>query len=296
MKTEKVVFAGIVGMLVASFAASAVATLAWVSTARNTLSSLSGVRLESEKGTLVGHIHAFGTTSSIDEEDPDYVYGQNETLKIDSVTRDISSKDGLRFLKPNWVSTEGFVLESVDDVTGKPKHYSEFLVELSNPGNGPLSIFLGKDTDIVPSANNDGSRAFASWARVALNQYAASDPLHPSRAEVLDATHLLTFERKEPLGMAIKEFNDSYLASNSIAGGLDIGHYGPSDPHHFIEDFEEVTKDTPKDHDQYLFDLNAGETRYLYGTLWLEGTETFLQDQADGGTIDLTLSFRATDA
>ena len=296
MKTEKAIFAGIIGLLVSSFAASAVATLAWVSTSRETLSSLSGVRLQAEKGTLVGHIHAFGAASNIDDEDPDYVYGQNETLKIDSVARDVSSKDGLRFLKPNWISTDGFVLESVDDVTGKPKHYSEFLVELSNPGNGALSVYLGKDTSIDPAMDNEGSRAFASWARVALNAYNASDPLHPSRAEVLSATHVMTFERKNPLGTAVKEHNDSYLASASIAGGLDIGHYEESDPHHFIEDLEEVNKDTPTSHPQYLFILEPGTTRYLYGTLWLEGTETFLQDQADGGSIDLSLSFRAVDA
>ena len=82
MKTEKAIFAGIIGLLVSSFAASTVATLAWVSTSRETLSSLSGVRLQAEKGTLVGHIHAFGAVSNIDDEDPDFIYGQNETLKI----------------------------------------------------------------------------------------------------------------------------------------------------------------------------------------------------------------------
>ena len=59
---------------------------------------------------------------------------------------------------------------------------------------------------------------------------------------------------------------------------------------------EEVNKDTPTSHPQYLFRLEPGDTRYLYGTLWLEGTETFLQDQADGGSIDLSLSFRTVDA
>ena len=144
--------------------------------------------------------------------------------------------------------------------------------------------------------DNEGSRAVASWARVALNAYNAADPLHPSRAEVLSATHLMSFERKNPLGTAVKEYNDSYLASTSIAGGLDIGHYEDSDPHHFIEDLDGVNKDTPTSHPQYLFRLEPGDTRYLYGTLWLEGTETFLQDQADGGSIDLSLSFRAVDA
>lgn len=300
MDQQKRLFGIVIGFVVASFTASAVSTFAWYATNRERKVTMSSLSIHGHGGSLEAHIHPYGSAAaSLDTGNPDYSYGMNETLASEmAIASDLSSPDGVRFYQPQWRDFETETVDSIRELTGIPGYYTEFLVSFTNSGPETIRVFLGPDTDVLPSEDNIASKALASWTRTALSLYSSATPLNPLRSELASADTLYILERSTPIEGIEKTSLNRYMDGRlpTSEGHIDYGTFTDSDPHLFVEDLVAVSSETSSSDKQYLFDLPSGTTVYGYGTVWLEGTAYQKQDQADGGSIDLSLSFRAVDA
>lgn len=287
MKPDSKIFAGAVLLLAASVASAGVSTLAWYTTTRSVTLTMTSIHIVNNAGELDARIHAFskGTVDSF-----------HTTLSSEnSYASDVSSKDGVHFYSPNWVDSDLLKANYIEDVTWNYKNYSDFVVSITNTGVDPIRVFLGENTALVPE-DNEPSRAFATFARVALTSIAPLDVDNVEQAEVLAGTTELFFERKTSLGSYTKASLTSYVDDTCVNSDGEVSSKTlPEDLKHlYQEDLQAINSLTPNTSDQYLFTLPGGETRYYYGSIWLEGTAGN-SDPALGGKVTLSLVFRATD-
>ena len=287
MKSESKIL-GVTSLFIAlSLATAGVSTLAWFTTARSVTLSMTSIRIVNDAGELDARIYPFskGTVDPL---------GLTLTSSS-SYASDVSSKDGVHFYAPNWIDSALKKANFIEDVTWAYNTYSDFVISISNTGINPIRIFLGENTALIPE-ENDASKAFATFARVGLTSISPVDINNVQKEEVTAGTTELFFERKTSLGSYEKTSLTKYVDDTCInpAGVVSAKTLPDSLKHIYQEDLQPVTSLTPDTHSQYLFTINGGETRYYYGSIWLEGTAGN-NDPALGGKVTLSLSFRATD-
>lgn len=287
MKLEKKILFAASCLIVSSLSGAAISTLAWFETTRSATLSLTSISIEKNAGQLEGRIYPY-SRGTVD-------LGGTTLSSSTSYASDVSSKDGIHFYRPYWLDSAASKASSILDVTGDYSNYSDFLISLGNTGNAPIRVFLSEDSAIVP-AGNASSNAFATYSRVWLNAIDPADIHNVQSEEVEAGIHAFFFERKMGISPYEKTALDQYVDSSCIDGeGLVTPKTLPDSLTRFYqEDLEPVSSSTSPSHPQYLFSLLPNQTRYFYGSVCLEGTAGD-SDPAYGGSVEIRLSFQATD-
>lgn len=296
MDKTKLTFVVLSCFLAASVAAASVSTLAWFNVNRTATLSFSTITVHKVAGSMRAHIFDInGSASGVDTASGDYEDGVTETLLASSSMDAVSSRDGLTFYRPVWKSAAGagqpaYQIDTIEN-TAQHQYYTQFLFTLVNIGNADLEIYLSPSTLIEADNESSNSAALATWTRVAINEYDASAALSPDKDDFLAGDLKMVFENET--GSVTKGEGDTYIESDVL--NLDetpnVVHYDPSDPHFYIEDMEDIAT-APNTSVQCFGTFAPNEIHYYVVSLWVEGTEADAQEDANHGSIRLSLAFQ----
>ena len=296
MDKTKATFIVLSSFLALSAASAGVSTLAWFNLNRTANLSVSKVTIHKVSGSLRAHIYDInGSDSGVDVDDPSYEAGINESLAASSSMDAVSSRDGLTFYRPIWKNTAGagkpaYSIDTIEN-TAQHSYYSQFLFTIVNVGTADLDIYLSPSTLIAADNAAPNSAALATWTRVAINEYDASAGLSPDKDDFLAGDLKMVFENKT--GSVTKGRGDTYIESDVLQADETpkIVTYGASDPHFYIEDMEPIV-DIESTSKQFFGTFTPNEIHYYVVSLWVEGTEADAQEDANQGSIALSLGIQ----
>ena len=296
MDKTKATFIVLSSFLALAATSAGVSTLAWFNLNRTARLSVSKVTIRKVSGSLRAHIYDInGSDSGVDVDDPSYEAGINESLRASSSMDAVSSRDGLTFYRPVWKDSAGAgqPAYSIDTIENTVDHsyYTQFLFTIVNIGTADLDIYLSPSTLIAPDNEVPNSAALATWTRVAINEYDASAGLSPDKDDFLAGDLKMVFENKT--GSVTKGRGDTYIESDVLQADETpkIVTYEASDPHFYIEDMEDIA-DVETSSKQFFGTFVPNEVHYYVVSLWVEGTEADAQEDADRGSIALSLAFQ----
>lgn len=288
MKTKAKLVLALSVLTAGTAVAGATGTFAWFTTNRSATLTYSKVTAESSNAKLEVTMGSFtetgAGTATNKKEDGSYLSAISLNASA-SYTTDVSSIDGKKFFKPDWKGQAGNNNEaySVKDVTASKKAFTQFYFTVKNTGNAETHIFLDAGTKVTASTQGAKDLALAKWTRVAvLDTKKATTPVV---GDVTGADLKVLFENTDAdstknLGIAIAALTESGAPTLSpIAGDK-----------HVIGDFAAVVSGTTETtHKGYLGKLAADATQAFVVSVWLEGSESDNQDDAAGGSVDVTL-------
>ena len=304
MKTKAKLVLALSVLTAGTAVAGATGTFAWFTTNRSatlTYSKVTAVTSNSKLRVVMGTL-TDGTTKTADNYDSNNKKFKDEiTLEsTGSFTSDVSSPDGMNFLKPEWKGQAGNNNEVFDvkNVTGQSfaaglngGYYTQYYFMVQNDGVSPTHVFLNEKTGIFPvESTKDEDKALASWSRVAILDtnltadvvpskdqtiYASKIIFEAAAAEGFTATKTLAIDAENP----VKTEEDSQIKTiNTKTVTTKTNGFGT------------VVSGTNKtDEDGYLCVLAPNAKHYFVVSVWMEGTENDNQDPAINGAIKITL-------
>ena len=284
-------------LIVASLSTAAVSTLAWFNVNRSVSMNYSSITINGNYGHLRVSIDSISDPKAvIQEEDGDHNGVHQTLLSSESVTKDVSSKDGRTIYRPDWMDTSQLngKCYNVKNVTGDYHYYTLFRFSVTNPGTTELPLFLCNGTSINPvDKESDADVMLSQWTRVSVLEVNKKNYDRKDANGAYLGECKMVFEKKKDASL------DTYIDSPILNTDRTVSTSRYSDDaslnHFYIEDFSMPNQFTPFTSKQYMGQLAAQGTRYYYGVVWLEGTEMENQDACQNGSVSISLSFAGID-
>ncbi len=304
MNTKTKLMLGLSVLTAGTLAAGATGTFAWFTTNKSAKATYSKITASSSTNNLrieMGGVSDATLTAKQNwkTNDGETTYSDITLESANSGTTDVSSADGMTFMKPNWAAASGND-QKVDatnpwSTVKAGTDFTMFYVKVQNTGTTDANIFLDSKTVITASsttveAEKTANEALARWTRVAIIDAGTTKPTITTGN---DGTQTL------PTGTL------TYLFENSASGGDDTSNYVAGKKEDNSLDIQAVATDThvtsfgtvtedQQDGNGYLCTIDNKTEKYFLFSVWMEGTENNDQDAAVGGSIDVTLNFVAT--
>lgn len=287
-------------------AAGATGTFAWFTTNRAAQLNYTSVTAQKNAGNLDLSM-GLGTSASefdaaekAESIDGAVAYVSKSAASTHSIS-DVSSGDGITFVKPIWatVAGNGKIASSFD--SGKwGVDYTTFWFKVTNTGTNPLNVYLNSATAIKGLADEnteqkDKNDAAAKVARVAINATTKASgendvPVMPSN-ETKTKTWILENHST----------NDQKYVPSGLSAGAAVATQGlpTTNTQAFIlpDGLQGISSTVHPDKQMLVENLAKGAPAYFVVSVWLEGTKddgtNF--DKAAGGKIDITLDLAGTE-
>ncbi len=306
MNNKTKIMLGLSVLTAGTLAAGATGTFAWFTTNKSAKATYSKITASSTRGDLQIEMNGISEVATNSEKNYNYDSTTGKTAYKDititgstsSGMTDISSHDGLTFKKPNWVSASGND-EKVDTTapfqkTASGTDYTKFWIKVTNAGNAKANVFLDSKTVITATTSSDTAQtnkntALARWTRLAV-------------VEATDSTTAPTDTSTGSLKWLVEnsgttgDTKTKYVKEATTEGALTLEAVS-TDTHVLIgggdtdKKFTTISDTTDTTATGYLFTLDADSSKYLICSVWCEGTENDNQNDAIGGSIDVTLNF-----
>ena len=305
MKTKAKLILAMSVLTAGVVAAGATGTFAWFTTNRAAQLNYTNVIAQKNAGNLDVHMGA-GTsesgfsagTKAVTGPGHDIAYVE-KSAATDSNAKisDVSSGDGLKFVKPIWQTVSGnnqVATTYKDGVWGVD--YTTFWFKVTNTGTNPLNVYLNSATAIKGVENADAEQkakndAAAKVARVAINAASKGEgdaPVMPSTA-----TETWILENKSAV-------NQQYVTPGLADGTQAALSTITGEKAFVLNDSPALQKIDSSSHPapQLLVESLAKEnSAYFVVSVWLEGTKDQNDnfDNAAGGSISVLLDLAGTE-
>ena len=271
-----------------TLAAGATGTLAWFTTNKTAIATYNNITVQGTQGNLKASI------AGVTDESANKDFETNPTVDArSSFTSDVSSKDGLKFLQPDWKGASGNVNQefySLKDVTQESGYFTQYLVTIKNTSEKGAEAASQAKLNIaltgVTITSDTGHSSLAGWTRVAIN----------TNVQKTEGSKYLT-----TLDKINEKTNTTYLFQNSTTdtskkyvNDKKEGFTGPAGTMDKVLDTCE-TRDTANVNvaDDSWKNVEPGKEIVVGVSVWMEGTMD-VQDTARGGTISVKLTFSST--
>ena len=276
-----------------TLAAGATGTLAWFTTNKTTSATYNNIKVQGTQGNLKATI-AGNTDENANDGPATNAIANKEANASSSFTSDVSSKDGLKFLQPDWkgasgnTGTEAFY--NLKNVTKDTGYFTQYLVTVKNTSDdgeaetgsqAKLNITLTGVT--ITSDNNHAD--LADWTRVAINtnvEKAEDGKYLALKKTGTDNTYLF----QNPTTDISKQYvNDEKAGFTGKAGTM-------SDVLDTCTPYETSNVNIA---DTSWQNVVPGQAITIGVSVWMEGMMA-VQDTAKGGSISVALTFSSTNA
>ena len=288
MKTKSKVLLALAFLTAGTIAAASTSTFAWFTTTRSATMTFKNVTVQKSVASLEANLYPLSGSA----------WGA-ATKEFTDATKmsEISSGDGVHFVKPIWKSeVDGDISGHTEGTPGVD--YTYFLLEVINNGadGAPsLDVYFDKGTGIVPANSSTKADCAASlYSRAAVNHLGK---VAKPAASLAAGTSYLVFE------------NGSQTIDGSSAGATTTNYVSYSAPATYkkdalvdtnkqiVGDFNTVTRDSAVAKQSVVANLGAQEKAYSIVSVWLEGTKgtgvgTYFDDTVNG-VINITLKLAA---
>lgn len=303
MKTKAKLILAMSVLTAGVVAAGATGTFAWFTTNRAAQLNYTSVIAQKNAGNLDVYMGEGTGASTFGEGEPaetdethPIAYVEKSAATNNAKISDVSSGDGLKFVKPIWqtVAGNGQVATSYQPgVWGTD--YTTFWFKVTNTGTNPLNVYLNRATAISASSASDADKAAAKVARVAINAATKNDtydyPDIPSKA-----TNTWILENSSTV-------NQKYLPSTLTAG--EAANPVAISPTNTLKSFvlaggsglTGIDSTNHPDNQMLVKNLANGVSAYFVVSVWLEGTKDDGTpfDNAAGGSISVLLDLAGTE-
>lgn len=310
MKTKSKLLLALSALTVGTVAAGATGTYAWFTASRTATMNITNITAQSTRGSLqIGYVgyNVGGQTGLTTVA----ASGSSQTMTIQNVISDVSSKDGSKFYAPVYNVSDTTPSSFTDqNVTG----YVQFAVELKNGGDNSAAVDVYLDPANLEIKGGASGSDLAHWTRVAINSY--SQEQEGETGYLLPATGTpSSFGDSNDIagnpGHLV--FMDNNMTTtkdtkiNSYVDGLttsNIQDYDEGDNFYATIDELETEASLPASTSNtslvtYVGTIKGGQSLYVNVAIWMEGTITTPggnQNKADGQSVDVKLSFGALDS
>lgn len=165
MNTKTKMMLGLSILTAGTLAAGATGTFAWFTTNKTAVASYTKITARADTRKL--KIDMAGLTdTNLSTEKSNYTAATTtdaekwaDEVKLESTASyvsDISSKDGMTFVKPVWVNgaaNSAYVEEKLKTVAAKDSMYTQYYVKLTNTGSAKMKVFLNQTCAITATSS-----------------------------------------------------------------------------------------------------------------------------------------------
>ena len=295
MNNKTKIMLGLSVLTAGTLAAGATGTLAWFTTNKTASATYNNIKVQGTQGNLKATIAGI-TDENANDGPATNAVANKEANASSSFTSDVSSKDGLKFLQPDWKGASGNIgtetFYNLKNVTKDAGYFTQYLVTVKNTSDGgeeetgsqaKLNIAL---TGVAITSDNNHTD-LADWTRVAINT-------NVEKAE--DGKYLTTKKTGT---------NNTYLFQNATTDGSKkyvndkkAGFTGPAGNMSQVLDVCDpapVPTTNVNVADTSWQNIVPGQAIVVGVSVWMEGTMA-VQDTAKGGSISVALTFTSTNA
>lgn len=279
---------GLSALTAGTLAAGATGTLAWFTTNKTAIATYNNITVQGTQGNLKASI------AGVTDENANKDFETNPTVDAhSSFTSDVSSKDGLKFLQPDWKSASGNVDQafySLKDVSKESGYFTQYLVTIKNTSEKGAEAASQAKLNIaltgVTITSDAGHPSLAGWTRVAINtnvQKAEGSKYLTTLDKINEKTNTTYLFQNPTTDTSKKYVNDKKESFTGGAGTMDkvLDTCEPRDTANV-----NVTDESWKN-------VEPGTEIVMGVSVWMEGTMD-VQDSARGGTISVKLTFSST--
>lgn len=302
MKTKAKLILAMSVLTAGVVAAGATGTFAWFTTNRAAQLNYTNVIAQKNAGNLDVYMGAGTGESSFGEGAPavtsethPIAYVEKSAATNNAKISDVSSGDGLKFVKPIWQTVAGNGQVATSYQTGIwGTDYTTFWFKVTNTGTNNLNVYLNHATAISASSASDADKAAAKVARVAINA-ATKNATYDYPDIPSAATNTWILENSSTV-------NQKYLPSTLTAG--DPAEPVAITPTKTLKSFvlagsglSTIDSTNHPEEQMLVKNLAKDASAYFVVSVWLEGTKDDGKafDDAAGGSISVLLDLAGTE-
>ncbi len=293
MNTKTKIMLGLSVLTAGTLAAGATGTFAWFTTnktAKATYSKIVATADTQKIKVVIGGVtdNGIATGTNYDSTTDTWSTEAKSGTSANSFTGDVSSADGLKLVKPQWVTSAANDAPVYGIRDAKTTEYTQYYVALTNTGTSSVKVFLNQNTTITATtADKNEDEALAKWTRVAVVETTLT-----AAPTTVQSTGTLKALFENDVTGALKSKYVSGVTAGTDETTLTVSDLPTaSESVHQVGKYSTVTSSTATTVKGYLGELAKDETKYYVVSVWMEGTEADNQDAAEGGAIDVTLGF-----
>ena len=306
MNTKTKMMLGLSVLTAGTLAAGATGTFAWFTTNKTAVANYTKITARADTRKL--KIDMGGLTDTNLTEKSNYTAATTtadeawaDQVSLDSsasYVSDISSNDGMNFVKPIWVNgaaNEAYVEKDLKTVASADNMYTQYYVKLTNTGSAAMKVFLNQTCAITATdSSKDADTNLAKWTRVAVVSFGETKPTVGATTGTLAWLFENKITETVEKGKYVSGTEKDTTITDSDKYKLTLGDV--ADTTHVVGTFDTITSTSTNDAKGYLASIEANKSVYYMISVWLEGTENNNQDKADTGSIDVKLGFSGIDA
>ncbi len=307
MNTKTKLMLGLSALTAGTLAAGATGTFAWFTTNKTAIANYTKITARADTRKL--KIDMAGLTDTNLGEQSNYTAATSteaekwaDEVKLNSTASyvsDISSKDGMNFVKPVWVNgaaNDAYVEKDLKSVAVKDNMFTQYYVKLTNTGSAAMNVFLNQTTAITATdSSKDADVALAKWTRVAIISYGENKPTAGSTTGTLAWLFENNIGETVEKGKYVSRTEEDATSEETVKPyKLTLSDVDANT--HVVGAFGTVTSTTATTQKGFLATVDANKSVYYMISVWMEGTENDTQDKADTGSIDVKLGFSGIDA
>ncbi len=275
MNTKTKLMLGLSALTAGTLAAGATGTFAWFTTNKTATATYSNVVAAATQGNIsatMKGITDYAATSSVTD-------AASTMTSSKSYMSDVSSGDGIKFLKPDWVGTAGNskAYNKISDVSSKAGYFTQYSVTIKNVGTTAIKLNL-----VGVKITTGGTTSIADWTRVAVLTGITESATEKANGFITAGTVAGIYQNS-----VTKNTNDKYITKDSDDAGTALDLSTVSKLY--------VAKDTLETKVE-LSDSLAKDNSITVGvSVWLEGTMNDDQDTAKDQSVSIALTFASED-
>ncbi len=291
MNNKTKIMLGLSVLTAGTLAAGATGTLAWFTTNKTAKATYNNIKVQGTQGNLkaaITGITSQGTNGDLQTN----AVANTEASATSSFTSDVSSKDGLKFLQPDWKGASGNTSEefySLKNVTKDPGYFTQYLVTIKNTSDNGAEAASQAKLNValtgVTITSDSSHGELADWTRVAINtNVEKAEDGNYLKAKNTGTNNTYLFQNATTT--ASKQYvNDEKASFTAPAGNMSqvLDTCAPSATTNV-----NVADDSWKN-------VDPGKSIVIGVSVWMEGTMD-VQDTAKDGLISVSLIFSSTNA
>ena len=277
MNNKTKIMLGLSVLTAGTLAAGATGTLAWFTTNKTATATYKNIVAVGTQGNIKATISGVTDNAIATKTE-----GNNfEATGSASKMSDVSSKDGMKFAQPDWVSKAGSDFHSIKDVSTLPGYFTQYTITITNSAateneqsdTSKLDLYLTGVEITTP-----GTTSIADWTRIAVIENVSGDNGFLAKTDNEPITHVYQ--------KTVTASNQTYVEPQETAGKMDET---------VIKKDTGIKAATTTLADKVKIGTNVakGGTKTVGVSVWVEGTLDNDQDTAKGQSVSVKLTFSA---